>query len=316
MLKGKGNLVSRKLKAVWIVGGLIALLLLAACRSEESEVAPLEAAEPSVAPAETTSGPSSNGEWQPQIEEIDGIRMARVPAGCFMMGAEGVDRAQPVHEVCITEPYWIDVTEVSNAQFDRLGGEAGREPSFPGQQIGDPEQPRTSVTWEEAAAFCEIRGGRLPSEAEWEYAARGPESWAYPWGNEFDPNRLNFCEGNCPLGGADDGPYYTAEDGYAVAAPVDSLPAGASWVGALNMAGNVAEWVADYYDPTYYADSPPADPQGPAEGRTRLVKSSPWSWWLDPELYSHAANRYDFIPDATGNPYSGTTGFRCVQPAE
>ena len=283
------NLMAR----IWLVWVLA--VLLAACRSAE------------------VSGPSSNEEWEPQILERDGVKMAKVPAGCFTMGAEGVERAQPVHEVCITEPYWIDVTEVSNEQFERFGGEAARQPAFPGQEVDRAEQPRTSVTWEEAAAFCQLRGGRLPTEAEWEYAARGPDGWAYPWGSEFDPTRLNFCEQNCPFGGADEGPYFTSNDGHVVAAPVESYPEGASWVGALNMAGNVAEWVADYYNPNYYASSPTEDPQGPDEGQVHVVKSSPWSWWLDPELYSQAANRYDFIPDSARNPYSGTTGFRCVQ---
>jgi len=309
-------------------------LLLAACQTDSGQVAPPrtesvadevpadEAAKAEPASADNTEAPaadmnglSSNEEWQAEIEERDGVKIAKVPSGCFMMGAEGVERAQPVHQVCLTEPYWIDVTEVSNAQFELFGGEAERESTFPGQAIGEAEQPRTNVSWEEASAFCQLRGAHLPTEAEWEYASRGPEGWGYPWGDHFDPTRLNFCGAGCPITAAEDGPYFSADDGYALAAPVDSLPEGTSWVGALHMAGNVAEWVADYYGPAYYANSPVEDPLGPESGQIRAVKSIPWSWFIDPEAHSHMANRWNFVPDGGPKAYSGTTGFRCVQPA-
>ena len=256
----------------------------------------------------------SNAEWEPVIEDFDGVAMARVPAGCFMMGDPELAGAQPVHEVCITKSYWIDVTEVSNGQFARLGGQAAREVRFPGQEVSGDNQPRTSITWEEAADFCQLRGGRLPTEAEWEYAARGPDGNAYPWGDQFEGSQLNFCEQNCPIRGqAGGGLYSTTDDGYDVAAPVNSMAEGASWVGALHMAGNVAEFVADWYSADYFAESPAENPGGPESGLHRVVKSAPWSWYEDVEMNFRVANRWDFVPDSTGKEHSGTTGFRCVR---
>ncbi|MGD2159369.1 MAG: SUMF1/EgtB/PvdO family nonheme iron enzyme [Anaerolineales bacterium] len=277
---------------VWIAALIIMIFIAVGCQSKEVV---------------------ENATWDPVIEEIDGFEMAKVPSGCFMMGDPALERAQPVHEVCITESFWIDLTEVSNGQFDEFGGQAARDPAFPGQDISSKDLPRTSITWDEAEAFCQLRDGRLPTEAEWEYAARGPDAWTYPWGNNFDPTKLNFCDGNCPFSSSENSQYHTADDGYVVAAPVNSFPEGASWVGALNMSGNVAEWVRDFFNPSYYEDSPRDNPTGPENGQTRVLKSSPWSWWMEPESFSQSANRWNFIPDATGKEYSGSTGFRCVR---
>ncbi len=254
-----------------------------------------------------------NAEWVPVIEDFDGVEMAKIPAGCFMMGDPELARAQPVHEVCISKSYWIDVTEVSNGQFERFGGQAARESGFPGQEISGDDLPRTSITWEEADEFCRLRGGRLPTEAEWEYAARGPDGNAYPWGSQFESSHLNFCEMNCPFSQNFGDVYATYNDGYDVAAPVYSMSQGASWVGALHMAGNVAEWVADWYDTDYYAESPVENPSGPESGSGHVVKSAPWSWYEDVEENFQVANRWDFIPDSTSRDYSGTTGFRCAR---
>ena len=310
----------------WITLSLVRVLSIVRCQSAEGEIAtPTEElslvdAEPEVTietePAEDApdevKGTSMNSDWDPLTDTFDGVEMVQVPPGCFMMGDAKVERAQPVHEVCITETYWIDKTEVSNAQFQELGGSSERESSYPGYEISGDDQPRTSVTWDEAQSFCQLRGGRLPTEAEWEYAARGPEAWLYPWGNEYDPTRLNVCDSNCKIGGSAASDLRTADDGYAVAAPVDSFPDGASWVGALNMAGNMAEWVADWYGENYYSEAPRENPGGPESGTNRVVKSIPWSWYIDLDLNTQLANRWNFIPDATGNDYSGATGFRCV----
>lgn len=170
--------------------------------------------------------------WEPVIETFDdGIEMVLVPAGCFWMGSNfGQSDEVPVHEVCFDEPFWIDKYEVSNAAFERLGGVQVDPPFFEGDN-----RPVENINWFEARDFCARRGVRLPSEAEWEYAARGPDSLVYPWGDDWNPDALNW---------ADTSPDATF--------PVGSFPTGASWVGALDMSGNVWEWVSTIYDQDAY----------------------------------------------------------------
>lgn len=262
-----------------------------------------------------------------------GIEQVWVPAGCFMRGttdeqyevalAAGrpfwATRAfrseQPAHEVCLSKGYWIDKFEVTNAAFDAFVAAGGyeneevwsaegwewvtnrlTETPLPLDCLGEetPEQPRVCVTWYEAEAYANWRGGRLPTEAEWEFAARGPEATVYPWGNEFDETLLNMV-GSTGL---------TA---------VGSYPDGVSWVGALDMAGNAMEWVNDWLDLAYYELMERDDPQGPAEGNVKIEKGG---WWgaepfvarsayhhfEDPPTYEdhHIGFRIvtDFVPEA------------------
>lgn len=232
----------------------------------------------------------SNNAWLVHIEEPNGVPMALVPAGCFMMGMETqeiaylsgfasssmelVDYADqmPAHEVCFEQPFWIDVHEVSQDQFERFEGEAG----LPSYFLGD-DLPREQVTWQEAQSFCEQRGARLPTEAEWEYAARGPDGNLFPWGNTFDCRMGNFDD-------SDEDDVFLIEgvpdcDGFPATAPAESLIDGASWVGALNMVGNVWEWVADRYDSQLYQSqsSGAVNPLGPASGVFRIVRGGAWS---------------------------------------
>ena len=172
-----------------------------------------------------------NDAWEPIIRDFDGVDMALVPVGCFEMGSEdGQDDEQPVATICIEEPFWMDVTEVTNGAY----GGAATYPSYCLERSSEDDQPRVCVDWYAAIAHCEERGGRLPTEAEWEYAARGPNNLVYPWGNAYD----------AALVIGEDDPTY----GDTMTAPVGSRPEGASWVGALDMAGNVWEWVSTIYD--------------------------------------------------------------------
>jgi formylglycine-generating enzyme required for sulfatase activity len=144
--------------------------------------------------------------------------MALVPAGCFMMGSEVYEGEKPIHQQCVDQPFWIDRTEVTNAQYGSHGAYTSAN------------RPRENVTWFEARDFCAGRGGRLPTEAEWEFAARGPDSLVYPWGDKFVPQIV-----------------VSARNARGRTANVGSQPNGASWVGAFDMSGNVAEWVSTRY---------------------------------------------------------------------
>jgi formylglycine-generating enzyme required for sulfatase activity len=182
------------------------------------------------------SGVSSNAEWDPYIESFNEVEMVLVPKGCFPMGSdtqEGVSPNSPMHEQCIEKPFWIDRTEVTNAHFGSSGIYSGED------------QPRDSVTWYEALSYCSSRGARLPTEAEWEFAARGPDGWSYPWGS-------TFIEDNTVFG---------LNSGNETAA-VGSHPKGASWVGAVDMGGNLDEWTHSIGEPYPYdpLDGREADP--------------------------------------------------------
>jgi formylglycine-generating enzyme required for sulfatase activity len=183
-----------------------------------------------------------------------------------------------VHEVCV-DAFWIDVTEVTNAQY----GEQGF--------YSQPDQPYVGVSWFDAVAFCESRGGRLPTEAEWAFAGRGPESLVYPWGDEFDAESVLYT-GNSNFGPA----------------RVGTRPGGASWVGALDMSGNVWEWVADWYADSYYADSK-QNPLGPTFGTQRVFRGGSWdNFDTDVRL----AERFSHNPETAT---ATTLGFRCVKDA-
>jgi formylglycine-generating enzyme required for sulfatase activity len=212
----------------------------------------------------------------------------------------------PDHPVELTE-FWIDQTEVTNHQY-RLCMEAGA--CDPPQELGSfsreiyfespdfDDHPVINLTYDMAQDYCAWAGALLPTEAEWEYAARGPEGNLFPWGNEFDPTKLNYCDSSCK--GISD-PHY--DDGYPDTAPVGSFPEGASWVGALDLAGNVREWVSDYYG--YFTDEKQTDPQGPPEGDSWVSKGGSW---YDPVDNIRSTNRGANTPDY----WRHKLGFRCV----
>ncbi|MGJ3240769.1 MAG: SUMF1/EgtB/PvdO family nonheme iron enzyme [Anaerolineae bacterium] len=168
-----------------------------------------------------------------QMTDASGVDMVFVPAGCFFMGSErGETDEQPTHEVCFDQPFWIDRYEVTNEQYGSIGCE---------QSSSDPDQPRNCVSWFDAVSHCESRGAWLPTEAEWEYAARGPDSLVYPWGNTY--NAENVIGTNDP------------EYGGRSTAPVGSRAEGASWVGAMDMSGNIWEWTSTIYEDYPYDEA-------------------------------------------------------------
>jgi len=212
-----------------------------------------------------------NADWQPVAGELNGLSMVYVPGGCFTMGSSEAQIAaateacgelysgapfpcdpsfyqteSPQHEVC-SEAFWIGSTEVTNSQYAVCVEAGACSPPVDRTTFDDPayaDYPVIQVKWADAMAYAEWVGGRLPTEAEWEYAARGPDGWQYPWGDTFEQDRLNYCDVNCDVYFWADSTY---DDGYALTAPVGSYPEGASWVGALDMSGNAWEWVSSLY---------------------------------------------------------------------
>ncbi len=267
-----------------------------------------------------------------RVRASDGMFMVYVPEGEFMMGSNyqatayarklcrqyyGKDASaactaanfgdeSPAHAVKL-KGFWIDKTEVTNRQYQKCEQDSACTPPkadsyFHSAHYGDPEYSDHPVTWitrNQAGEYCIWAGGRLPTEAEWEYAARGPESRIFPWGDSFDGTRLNFCDVNCKAGPNDT----SYNDGYPETAPVGSFPSGASWVGALDMAGNVREWVADWYG--FYTADPQGNPTGPATGETVIPHGGSW---LDLPCLIRSANRGGDPPDYSRH----NVGFRCV----
>ena len=266
-----------------------------------------------------TASPSLGNVW---VRASDGMRMVYVPGGDFEMGSDYQEAAyarnlcreysgkdaiavcqassfrdeSPAHVVTLNG-FWIDQTEVTNGQYQKCEKVSACKPPtdtssyYRSTYYGNPEYADYPVIWitrDQASDYCKWAGGRLPTEAEWEYAARGPESWLFPWGNSFDGTRLNYCDANCDAGPNDP----TVDDGYADTAPVGSFPSGASWAEALDMAGNVREWVADWYGP-YKAD-PQVNPTGPATGESRIPRGGSW---LDKPDNIRSANRGGNAPD-------------------
>ena len=286
--------------------------------SETSEISPtFTAAPPTKAPTEIPTitfipEPGVGDTW---ISPKDGMVMMFVPAGKFTMGSDdGSDDEKPVHDVTL-DSYWIDQTEVTNAMYAKCVQAGGcTSPSYTGSYTrrsyyGNSEFddfPVIYVSWNDANTYCSWRGDgtRLPIEAEWEKAASWDadtkEKSIYPWGNTFMGSLLNFCDKNCSFGWADK----TVDDGYADTSPVGNYPNGVSFYGALDMAGNVGEWVTDWYSNTFYASLPSSNPLGPDSGSARVVRGG--SWFINVN-YVRSSDRDRFTPD-----YSGTlVGFRC-----
>ena len=237
--------------------------------------------------------PSPGETW---TSPADHAVLVYVPEGDFDMGSNKEDDSAayvdeiPRHSVWL-DAYWIDRTEVTRGQFNRcVRTGACAFPLEKWEALYDPdkaEYPVIEVTWDQAKAYCAWAGRRLPTEAEWEKAARGTDRRRYPWGNETpDGSRLNFCDVNCAA--TPEWKIEDANDGYGGHAPVGSYPAGASPYGALDMLGNVEEWVLDWYAADYYEISPERNPPGPEE----------------PGGYPYIANRGRVV---RGNSYLGST---------
>ncbi len=252
-----------------------------------------------------------------RLSERDGAEMVFVPAGAFLMGSESLgDDERPVRTVFLDD-FWLDRYEVTNEQFSRfvettgyeteaeqegwgwisagaeweaVDGANWRHPAGPDSDLdGKADHPVVLISWADANIYCQWANKRLPTEAEWEKAARGPAGAVYAWGESFDATLAN-----------------TEEGGYGDTLPVGSFsPAGDSPYGAADMTGNVWEWVADWYDNDYYQEAPADNPPGPPTGSDKVLRGG--SWLFD-QLYARSAFRYNVRPDYTYD----FTGFRCA----
>jgi formylglycine-generating enzyme required for sulfatase activity len=235
---------------------------------------------------------TNNDEWSPTVQTFAGIDMLLVPVGCYMMGSDYGDLdEQPAFAQCFQKPFWIDRFEITNAHFERLGGKAELAGVWP-----DANRPRTNVRWTEARDFCSLRNARLPTEVEWEYAARGPDSLNYPWGMAFTYDYGVFQPNSNQQ---------TAE--------VGSKGMGASWVGAQDMAGNVWEWTSTIYDEArfYYPYTPDDGREDPNDTTSQRVMRG-GSWYDGTDYWARSANRGRLGPSIQ----DFNIGFRCVMDEE
>jgi formylglycine-generating enzyme required for sulfatase activity len=238
-----------------------------------------------------------------------------IPGEEFWMGSKETDQGadydeMPAHIVFL-DAYWMDKTVVTNAMyavFLNANGNQTEGPTtwldsgdedvliFQREGVWEPSRgyeshPAVEITWFGAQAYCQWAGRRLPSEAEWEHAARGSDGRIYPWGNEIDCDKAQYA--NCGSG----------------LLPVGSKPGGISPYGVLGLSGNTWEWVADWYADDYYSISPIENPKGSEEGVTRVLRGGSWEYdWK----HLRAANRRHNGPAVSMHDY----GFRCVMNVE
>ncbi len=249
------------------------------------------------------------------LSPVDGAVMVFIPAGDFTMGADADDllaKCQAFRSDCRREwftnvepprtvtldAFWMDQTEVSNRMYKSCVDTGACTPPFRSDSytrdsyFGNPQYddyPVIYVSWEQANAYCSWAGRRLPTEAEWEKAARGTDGRLFPWGDTLPNTKLlNFA--------------LVAGD----TTSVTSYPGGVSPYGLYNMAGNVWEWTSDWYDENYYKAAPSLNPQGPASGEFKVLRGSAWIY-LDFDAF--VTDRYGNDPKTTNN----VIGFRCAR---
>ena len=244
--------------------------------------------------------PADPANYTPVYNPVNFMELVYISAGDFLMGSTQNDtnrevNEEPQHTVYL-DAFWISKTQVTNAMFTacvnagvcKYSVKTSTNPNYLDPLYSS--HPVVFIAWDMAQMYCDWTGGRLPTEAEWEKAARGPNGAKYPWGE--DQPRIKLNNANNVIGNT------TA---------VGLFPYGKSYYGLLDMGGNVREWVSDWYDPNYYQNSPSSNPQGPETGETKVLKGASYS---DPYRYSRPANRLSHEPGSPG----AVRGFRCVYP--
>jgi formylglycine-generating enzyme required for sulfatase activity len=235
--------------------------------------------------------PGETSSFPPAEATMAWIPPATVDIGCVKGDGECDGDEQPRHSVTFSRGFWVDVTEVTVGQYRAFASAAGHAMPRQPEWSGD-DHPVVNVSWYDAAAYCAWAGGRLPSEAEWEYAARGGlEGAKFASGAHLDEDAAN-ADG---VAGA---------DRWEKSAPVRSFPP--NGFGLYDMAGNVWEWCADWYAPRTYAEEAVSDPQGPPDGSQRVVRGGSWT---SNQWRMRLSYRFRLAPSDT----SVTLGFRCVR---
>ena len=270
-----------------------------------------------------TVSPTVAVAYSPLYTGRDGVIMHLVPAGEFLMGSTN-DQLQIAVQLCqnsnsgdvcafgefanempqhlvYLDAFYIGETEITNDQYRACvnagycsppDSASGRYPPSQYYNVSSyANYPVVWVSWYDARDYCTWADGRLPTEAEWEKAARSSDGRLFPWGNDFDPSKTN-----------------TQEGGGDVLRPVGQYPAGASPYGLLDMAGSVWEWVHDWFDPDYYTISPDSNPFGPSSGQEKVLRGSSYS---NHAHYARTSNR-GLAPPSGSNGSSAFRGFRCV----
>ncbi len=260
------------LMILWLITGL---LVHAQLRPDNSTT---QTKPPTVKPVQMRQNPK------------DGLKYLWIPPGTFMMGCspgddECYDNEKPTHKVTITRGFWMGQTPVTAGAFKRFAGTTGHQmpdaPNF-NNGWGRENMPIVKVTWDDAQAYCGWIGGRLPTEAEWEYAARGGSTEAR-------------------YGPIDEVAWYSNNSGNQTH---DVAQKRANAYGLYGVLGNVWEWVSDWYDQNYYLNSPVADPQGPSAGQFRVLRGGSWNY---NSRYVRVSYRHALDP--TGR--NAYFGFRC-----
>lgn len=243
----------------------------------------------------SATGQKEGQEKSTSAQPVEGS-MVLVPAGKFTMGSSTGDvDEQPAHQVYI-DAFSMDKYEVTVGQYAAFLQAEGMDPPLDWKVMNQPayqKRPVVSVDWADAAAYCKWAGKRLPTEAEWEKAARGTDGRLYPWGND-PPTPRHAKYGK------------TGSHNHTTLAPVGTLEDGKSPYGIYDMAGSVWEWVSDWYDSDYYKSSPSQNPMGPSSGESKVLRGG--SWGSDPQ-HLRSALRYYHRSGHRHKDY----GFRCAK---
>jgi len=266
---------------------------------------PLPTAAPTLIPTPTLLStplpvPADPENAPPVYNPVNNMELAYIPAGEFLMGSNPYDHdldenELPQHSVYL-DAFWISKTQVTNAMFTacvnsgicKYSASLTTNPHYLDSLYAN--HPVVYVSWEMAQTYCHWTGGSLPTEAEWEKAARGTDGARYAWGEERP--RLKFVN---------------AGNEYGTTSIVGSFPYGVSTYGVFDMGGNVREWVSDWFDPAYYQYTPDRNPMGPETGDKKVLKGASFS---DDIRYCRPSNRLAHEPVSPGN----VRGFRCVYP--